>query len=126
MKSSITKIKSFTDLVAWQEAHKLVLAIYKVTKDFPKEEQFGLTSQVRRAAISVSSNIAEGFSRKSYIDKNRFYSMARGSITELQSQLLIAKDIGYIKQSKFREVADQTVVVHKLINGLLKSSQDKY
>ena len=66
------KIKSFTDLVAWQIAHKLIITTYKLTKKFPKEEMFGLTNQMRRATISVSSNIAEGFTRRSYIEKTDF------------------------------------------------------
>jgi four helix bundle protein len=116
------KIQSFTDLIAWQEAHKLVLQVYKQTKKFPKEELFALVSQMRRAVISISSNIAEGFSRKTIKDKNNFYSMAQGSLTELQNQLLASRDIGYMDQESFCKIADQTVVVHKLINGLLKSS----
>jgi len=73
------KIKSFTDLNAWREAHKLALIVYKITKDFPKEEMFGLTSQMRRAVVSITSNIAEGFSRQSYSEKVQFYSIAQGS-----------------------------------------------
>lgn len=90
------KIRSFTDLHAWQKAHELVLEVYKITKYFPREEQFGLTNQIRRASISVSSNLAEGFSRRSYKEKIQFYSMALGSTTEVQNQLLIAKDVDYI------------------------------
>jgi len=119
------KIRSFTDLVAWQEAHKLVITIYKITKDFPKEELFGLANQMRRAAVSISSNIAEGFSRKSQVEKSRFYSMAQGSITELQSQLLVARDVGYMRRQGFEAIADQTVSVLKLIKGLMRSSRDK-
>ena len=82
------KIKSFTDLNAWKEGHKLVLMIYGITKQFPKEEIFGLTSQIRRCVVSITLNIAEGFSRQSYKEKVRFYSISLGSITELQNQLL--------------------------------------
>ncbi|MEA2065136.1 MAG: four helix bundle protein [Patescibacteria group bacterium] len=95
------KIKSFTDLIAWKEGHKLVLIIYDITKNFPKEKIFGLISQMRRCVVSITSNIAEGFSRLSYKKKARFYSMALGSITELQNQLLIVKDIGYITKKQF-------------------------
>ena len=114
------KIKSFTDLIAWKEAHKLALFIYEVTKLFPKEEIYGLTNQIRRAVVSVSSNIAEGFSRKSNAEKRQFYYQALGSLTELQNQLLIARDIGYINKDKFNSLANQTISVSKLINALIK------
>lgn len=118
------KIYSFTDLNAWQEGHKLVLKIYSVTENFPNKEMFGLTSQIRRACISVTSNIAEGFSRVSYKDKINFYSMAQGSLTELQNQLLIARDVKYLDNNNFTDIAEQTVTVHKLINGLIKKSKE--
>lgn len=117
------KIKSFTDLNAWKEAHRLVLQIYKITKDFPKEEMFGLTNQIRRAVISITSNIAEGFSRNSYKEKVQFYAISLGSLTELQNQLLAARDIGYLSNDKFKIIADQTVVTSKLLNGLIKSAK---
>ena len=118
------KIKSFTDLNAWKEGHKLVLEIYKITKNFPKEELFGLTNQIRRAAVSTTSNIAEGFSRQSYKEKTQFYCIARGSLTELQNQLLIASDINYLDRNKFKQTAELTIIVHKLINGLIKYSKN--
>ena len=118
-----TTIKSFTDLNAWIEGHKLVLMIYNVTKLFPKEEMFGLISQMRRCAVSITSNIAEGFSRQSYKEKVQFYSMAQGSVTELQNQLLIARDVGFVGKEKFHEIALQSVKVHKITNGLIKSSR---
>lgn len=105
MNNEKQKIKSFTDLDAWKEGHKLVLDIYKITKDFPKEEQFGLTIQLRRAGVSFTSNIAEGFSRNSYKEKLQFYSTALGSLTEIQNQLLVAKDIGYITRENFNKIA---------------------
>jgi four helix bundle protein len=79
------KIKSFSDLDAWREGHKLVLNIYQITKLFPKEELFCLTNQLRRAGISFTSNIAEGFSRQSFKEKRQFYSMALGSLTDIQN-----------------------------------------
>ncbi len=118
------KIKSFTDLVAWREAHALVLLVYRATKQFPKEELFGLTNQMRRAVVSISSNVAEGFSRRSRVEKNRFYDIAQGSLTEIQNQLLIARDVSYCSKVEFEEIARQTVRVHKLITGLLKSSRN--
>jgi len=119
-----TTIKSFTDLNAWIEGHKLVLMIYNMTKLFPKEEVFGLVSQMRRCAVSITSNIAEGFSRQSYKEKVQFYSMAQGSVTELQNQLLVARDVCFIGKEKFQEIALQSVTVHKIINGLIKSSKN--
>lgn len=120
---SITKIQSFRDLFAWQEAHRLVLDIYTRTKDFPKEEMYGLVNQMRRCAVSVSSNIAEGFSRQSYLEKAHFYSMSQGSITELQNQLIIANDVHYISDELFKVTYEQSVKVHKLLNGLIKKSK---
>ncbi len=120
-----TKIKKFTDLVAWKESHKLVLMVYSITKNFPKEEIFGLTSQMRRSAVSISSNIAEGFSRQSYKEKIQFYYISLGSITELQNQLLISKDTGMLLHNRFYECAHQSVLVHKIVNGLIKSAKSK-
>ena len=97
--------------------------IYQTTKSFPKEELFGLVSQMRRCVVSITSNIAEGFIRQSYKEKLQLYSIALGSVTELQNQLLVAKDIGYVTNEKFKEIADQTIKVHKITNGLIKSSK---
>src|SRR3989344_8133065 len=102
------KIKTFKDLNTWKEGHSLVLQIYKITKKFPKEELFGLTNQVRRAIISFTSNIAEGFSRNSYKEKLQFYSIALGSLTEVQNQLLVARDVEYITKEDFNNFANQT------------------
>ena len=118
------KIKSFTDLNTWKDAHALVLMVYEATKKFPKEEIFVLVPQMRRCAISISSNIAEGFSRKSKKEKTQFYHMGLGSITEPQDQLLISQDLNYINKEEFTKIAEQTVRVSKLINGLIKSSRD--
>lgn len=115
------KIKSFTDLDTWKEGHKLVLMIYKVTDTFPEKEKFSLTNQMRRCAVSFTSNVAEGFSRNTNKDKYQFYSMAQGSLTELQNQLLVARDIKYLTNKDFQEIAEQSVRVHKLINGLKRS-----
>ena len=114
----VNKIKSFTDLNAYKEAHKLVLIIYKVTNKFPKEERYGLINQMRRATVSITSNIAEGFSRNTIKDKCQFYTLAQGSLTELQSQLLISRDLSYLTKEDFNQIANQTVIVNKLINGL--------
>jgi four helix bundle protein len=114
------KIRSFRDLDAWEEGHKLVVEIYKITKSFPREEMFGLSTQLRRSAVSITSNIAEGFSRKSLKEKIQFYSMAKASNTELQNQLLIARDVGYLSEEKFEELEEQSIRVNKLISGLIR------
>jgi len=98
------KIKSFTDLIAWKEGHKLVLNIYEITNHFPSKETFGLTSQIRRCVVSITSNVAEGFSRRTTKDKIQFYTMAQRSLTESQNQLLITRDVGYIKMKGFKNL----------------------
>ena len=113
-------IRSFTDLNAWKEGHQLVLMIYKITRSFPVDERFGLTNQVQRAAVSITSNIAEGFSRATSKEKIQFYRISLGSLTEIQNQIIIARDLKYMDQITFSEVAEQSITVSKLINGLLK------
>jgi len=119
--SSTGTIKSFTDLVAWQEAHRLAVEIYKTTKSFPVEEQYGLVAQMRRAAVSVTSNIAEGFSRSTAAEKANFYSVALGSITELQNQILLCRDVDLLSKDIFSTLAEKSVTVHKLISSLMKA-----
>jgi len=126
MEDERSKIKSFTDLNAWKEGHRLVLDVYKISKGFPEKEIFGLTSQMRRCVVSITSNISEGFSRSTNKDKYQFYSIAQGSLTELQNQLLVARDVGYLENGKFQEIAQQTVIVNKLINGLKRIRNTKY
>ena len=118
--------KNYRDLIAWQKAMELVENVYKVTREFPKEEVFGLTSQIRRAAVSVTSNIAEGFGRQSYKDKNNFYQMAFGSIIEVRNQLLISRDVGYTDNSDFQVLDDQAIKVEKICRGLIKKSREFY
>ena len=83
----------------------------------------GFRDQIQRASVSIVSNIAEGFSRQSYAEKVQFYSIAQGSNTELQNQMLIARDIGFLKKDEFNTTADQSVTVHKLLSGLIKKSK---
>ncbi len=114
-------IKNFYDLNAWLKGHELVLLIYKITNFFPKEERFSLVDQIRRASVSVTSNIAEGFSRQSKKEKIQFYFMALGSLTEIQSQLFVSKDLSFMDKREFQECFELTVVIQKLLNGLIKS-----
>lgn len=120
------KIKSFTDLQAWQEAHKLVLLVYQLTDVFPSDQKFGLVNQMQRAAVSVSSNIAEGFSRQSLLEKKQFYYQSLGSLTELQNQLLIARDLKYLPKEQFNDAAQISVSVSKLTNALIKYVKAKH
>jgi four helix bundle protein len=118
-------IQRFTDLRAWQEAHTLVLAIYRATQDFPGEEAFGLTSQMRRASVSVPSNIAEGFARQTRKDKINFYTTALASLSELRSQLLIARDLQYVPPNHFSELELQSDTVAQLLSGLIRTAPGK-
>jgi four helix bundle protein len=93
----MSEIKTFEDLDVWQKGKLLTLKIYKISSHFPKDEVFGISSQVKRAALSVPANIAEGFGRFHYLDKAKFYLNARGSLYELKSHLLIARELGFIR-----------------------------
>ena len=112
-------IRKFTDLYAWQESHKLVLCVYEITNSFPKEELFCLTNQMRRAAISITSNIAEGFGRRGEKEKVQFYHLAKGSLNELRSQLFIARDVGYLQTDAFANATEKAEAADKTLQGLI-------
>lgn len=113
------KIEKFHDLVVWQKAHQFALATYRVTKLFPAEERFGLVSQMRRAAVSIAANIAEGFIKRGKADKIHFYNIAQGSLEECKYYLVLARDLGYLKDvSKEDALAND---VGRLLNGLINS-----
>lgn len=114
-------IQHFKDLIVWQQGSKLVILTYNYTKLFPNEEKYVLSSQMRRAAISINSNIAEGFGRKTNKDKEHFYVMAYGSLTELENQILLSVELGYDNAEKSKEILSQIVSVGQLINGLLRA-----
>ena len=115
------KIKNFYDLDAWNKGHSLVLEIYKITKDFPQEEKFGITNQLRRAASSITANIAEGFDRYHFNDKIKFYYQSRGSVAEIQSFLLLARDLNYADSEICKNLIEKADEVRQLINGLIRS-----
>ncbi len=123
MKIEYKKIYKFTDLAVWQEGHKLVLMIYSLIKQFSIDERFGLADQLKRAAVSVTSNVAEGFTKKSAKEKNQYYSRSVGSLTEIQNQLIIGKDIDVISKENYLKITEQSLIVHKLLNGLIKSTR---
>ncbi|MFO7523823.1 MAG: four helix bundle protein [Ignavibacteriaceae bacterium] len=108
-------------LLVWQKSHELVLKIYEITKEFPIDEQFGLTSQIRRAVVSIPSNIVEGKARGSNKDYNRFLMIARGSLEEVKYQLLLAKDLQYIDEKNYKEVLNLSMETGKLLAGLIKT-----
>ena len=109
------------NLLVWKKAHELTLNIYEITKDFPKDELFGLTSQMRRSSTSVPCNIVEGKARGSSKDFRRFLLIARGSLEELKYQILLSKDLKYIDEEKNNELQNIAKEVGKLLNGLMVS-----
>jgi four helix bundle protein len=117
------EIKHFSDLDAWKVNHELVLMIYKITKNFPKEEKFGLIDQLRRAASSITANIAEGWGRYHYADKIRFFYQARGSNCEVQNFIILAKDLGYLNLKEYKELSEKVFQGFKVINGLIRSTE---
>ena len=108
-------MRDFHKLMIWQRSHQLTLAVYRISKSFPKEEIFGLTSQIRRAVSSIPTNIAEGCGRTSNKDFAHFLQIAIGSATEVEYQLLLAHDINYINDDDYQTLTDETVAVRKMI-----------
>ncbi len=106
--------KSFKELIVWQKAHLFVLAVYQMTKSFPKEELFGLTSQFRRAAVSIPANIAEGYRRRGKADKVKFLNISESSLEECKYYLLLADDLRYAKTERENQMADE---ISKLLNA---------
>lgn len=115
----MSTIKSFEELPVWQDARKFTNKIYKLTNKFPKEELYGLTSQIRRATVSIMSNIAEGFDRRSDKELSNFLSMSRASSSEVQNDLYIALDLKYISKEEFNETYQEAKKIAKQINGLM-------
>lgn len=116
------KIQHFTHLIAWQKNHCLVLEIYKLTNNFPREELFGIIQQLRRAVCSITANIAEGYGRYHHKDKIKFYIMARGSSAEVQNFLIVAKDLSYVTEEEFNRIKIISHEGYKLICGLVNST----
>src|SRR5262249_2051625 len=116
-------LRNYTDLIAWQKAMDLVEAVYRATSDFPSRELYGLPSQLRRAAVSVPSNIAEGEGRRSKREFSHHLSIAHGSLREVETQVLIARRLQYIQDDDMRRLLDLAGEVGRLITGLSKSLQ---
>ena len=116
-------VQSYRELIVWQKAIDLVVAIYRITQSFPREEAFGLTSQMRRAAVSIPSNIAEGQGRRSAKEFQRFLDIARGSLQEVETQLLIANRLHYLDDSQQHTLLLQNTEVARLLDGLWRSME---
>ena len=114
-------MEGFQRLQTWQKAYDLALEIYKVTKDFPQHEQYGLISQVRRAAVSVSANIAEGYERQFRKEYLQYLNIAKGSLGEVETYLLFSRDLHYVNNEQYNVLANKRQEVGKLLRGLIKS-----
>lgn len=115
------KMKTHKDLEVWKKAVQLVTQIYEVTKDFPKEESYGLISQIRRSAVSIPSNIAEGAARNSEKEFIQFLYISLGSLSELETELIISKNLGYLKDKKENTLMKQIDSIRKMLSGLIHS-----
>jgi four helix bundle protein len=118
-------MSSFRDLVAWQKAMDLVESAYAVTREFPSEERYGLIAQIRRSAVSIPANIAEGHGRMTTKDWQHFLAQARGSALELETELLIAARLGIAQRARLEEVIERAQEVGRIINGLLNSTANR-
>lgn len=114
----------FKELIVWQKSIDLVAKIYKVTEKFPSNEIYGLTSQLRRASVSIPSDIAEGNTRRSKADYVQFLRIARGSCSEVETQIIISKNLGFIDENSFEELSFNIIEISKMLNGLINSLKD--
>jgi len=114
-------VKDFRNLQVWEKAHRLALDVYKATISFPKEELFGLTSQIRRSSTSIPTNVAEGCGRNGDAELARFMSISMGSASELEYQLLLASDLGYLNQDAYTDLHDKTTEVKRMLASFIKT-----
>lgn len=119
-------MNNFRELKVWQKAMNLVTNIYTNTSKFPQNEQFGLTSQIRRSSVSILSNIAEGFGRNTKNEFNRFLRISIGSLFELQTQLEISKNVNFITSEKFDNLLSESIEIEKMLKAFIKSIQNKW
>jgi four helix bundle protein len=119
------EIRGFEDLEVWRMAKELVLQVYGITKNFPKDEIFGITSQIKRAALSVPANIAEGFGRYHYLDKAKFYLNARGSLFELKSHILIASDLRFMDEIIAAQLINDIDQIGIKVNNLVAATRKR-
>ncbi|MBK8701517.1 MAG: four helix bundle protein [Saprospiraceae bacterium] len=114
-------LKSYQDLMVWQKSMDLAKQIYVYTASFPKEEMYGLTSQMRRAAVSISANIAEGQARNSTGEFRHFLGIAKGSLAELETLIILSQNLAFLMQEKSEPLLNHSAEINKMLNGLLKS-----
>ena len=107
----------FQRVIAWQKAHEFVLLAYCISRHFPEDERFGLTSQLRRAAVSIEANIAEGYKKTSRADKLRFFNIAQGSLEECRDYHILAKDLDYINEEEFEQLKNSILMTSRFLNA---------
>lgn len=116
-------MQHFTDLLAWKESHQLVLLIYKLSQSFPKGEIYGIINQIRRAAVSISSKIAEGFGRQSIKEKIQFYYLSIGSLNEVENLVILARNLKYISDNDNKKLIEYCIKTRKILSGLINSTR---
>jgi four helix bundle protein len=119
-------LKNYKELKVWQKSYQLCLEVYRITAGFPKDEKFGLTSQIRRAVVSVPSNIAEGYGRKTTADYIKFLYIAYGSNCELETQVMLSGDLNYINRDIVKVTVDEINEVERMLKALIKSLENKH
>ena len=124
-KDSSEMLKNYKDLKVWQKSYELCLRIYRITAKFPKEERYGLTSQLRRSVVSIPSNIAEGYGRKTTADYIRMLYISYGSVCELETQVLLAGDLGVIEKSELSTAKKDIEEIERMLKALIKSLENK-
>ncbi len=118
-------LKNYKELKVWQKSYELCLKIYRITTTFPKEERYGLTSQIRRSVVSIPSNIAEGYGRKSIADYIRMLYISYGSVCELETQILLAGDLGFIEETMLGTTNADILEIERMLKALIKSLENK-
>ena len=118
-------LRSFKDLKVWQKSYNLCLRVYRISATFPKEERYGLTSQIRRSAVSIPSNIAEGYGRKTTADYVRMLYISYGSICELETQILIAGDLGFIEEGKLDTTKQDIAEIERMLKAMIQTLEIK-
>jgi len=118
-------LKNYKELKVWQKSYELCLEIYRITAKFPKEERYGLTSQIRRAVVSIPSNIAEGYGRKTTLDYIRMLYISYGSVCELETQILLARDLDFIEKDELGTTKKDVSEIERMLKALIKSLENK-